>query len=91
MSVNLTNTLYNSEFVENLLKQVEDKIALLSNKDYKNAIYNLAASNITGYSDLLTCRDILEKVLKCHTCFVGCHEPRIEDIIQIVKSKINNC
>jgi len=80
---------YDYDFICSLKKQVEDKIALVSNKDYKNNIYNLGLnSNITSYTDLIDISEILEKILKCNTCYC---DLEIEDIISMVKSKLNNC
>ena len=39
---------YNDEFICDLLKQVDDKIALVTNKDYKNSIYDLGLKTKIG-------------------------------------------
>lgn len=82
---------YNNEFIGCLLKEVDDKISLISNKDYKTQIYNLGKSkNPASYSDLLFCHDILEKVLKCDSCFKQ-NDICIEDVVSVVKNKLQSC
>jgi len=86
---NITCGNYNEEFVCNLLKQVDDKIAFVTNKDYKNSIYNLGSkTRVTNYSDLIDIHNILNKILKCNSCYEGI---KIEDVVSMVKSKLNRC
>lgn len=86
-----TNANHDDVFVASLLKRVEDTIALVSNKDYKNNIYNLAVTRDMGtYSDLLQYRDILDKILKCHSCYND-EDFKIEDIVSQVLLAINKC
>lgn len=90
-NITYTQLNYDTEFIGCLLKEVEDKIALISNKDYKNNIYNLEViKNLGKYSDLITCKEILEKVLKCDSCFTE-NDIKIEDVITVVKMKLNKC
>lgn len=80
---------YNEEFVCNLKKQVDNKIALLSNKDYKNNVYVLGfKSQVSTHTDLITISEILDKILKCSSCYCDID---IEDVISIAKNKINQC
>lgn len=80
---------YNDEFICDLLKQVDDKIALVTNKDYKNSIYNLGLkAEATDYSDLMDVSNILNKILKCHSCYA---DIEIEDVISMAKDKLNKC
>lgn len=85
----ITCSNYNEEFICNLLKQVDDKIALVTNKDYKNSIYNLGMKfQATNYSDLIDISNILNKILKCHSCYT---DIEIEDVISMTKDKLNKC
>lgn len=80
---------YNEEFICKLLSEVDSKIALVSNKDYKNSVYNLGMKfQATNYSDLIDIRNILNKILKCHSCYEGIE---IEDVVNMVKNKLNKC
>jgi len=80
---------YNDEFICNLLKQVDSKIALVTNKDYKNNVYNLGLkSNATEHSDLIDIHNILNKILKCNSCY---EDIDIEDVVNLVKNKLNKC
>lgn len=80
---------YNEEFICDLLKQVDNKIALVTNKDYKNSIYNLGLKHkASDYSDLIDIQNILNKILNCSSCYEGID---IEDVVSMVKSKLNNC
>lgn len=80
---------YTEDFVEDLISEVESKIALISNKDYKNNIYNLGlCNNLDIASDLIAVRDILNKILKCNTCYC---DTNIQDVITIAKNKLNAC
>lgn len=89
MSVNITSTNYDSEFLCNLLKQIDDKISLISDKDYKNNIYDLGLNiNLSRYQSLLDLRDIIQRVIDCNACY---EEFDIEDIIFVAKNIINKC
>ena len=80
---------YNEEFICDLLKQVDDKIALVTNKDYKNSVYNLGMDfYATEYSDLIDIHNILNKILKCNSCY---EDVNIEDVVSMVKNKLNRC
>lgn len=80
---------YNSDFICNLLKEVDNKIAFGADKDYKNQIYVLGLNvNLMHYEDLTELSEILDRVLKCEDCYADLD---IEDIINKVKNKINNC
>jgi len=80
---------YNEEFICDLLSQVDNKIALVTTKDYKNSIYNLGMRfQATNYSDLIDIHNILNKILKCHSCY---EDVDIEDVVSIVKDKLNKC
>lgn len=82
------NTKYTEDFIENLLYQVDNKIALISNKDYKNNIYNLGlCENLQLGSELIQIREILSKILKCHSCY--CPEDA-ENIVLLTLNKLNN-
>ena len=49
-----TDVNYNEEFVSCLIRDVEKKLALVSNKDYKNIVYGLnLKSSIFQYKDLV--------------------------------------
>lgn len=80
---------YNDEFICNLLKQVDDRIALITNKDYKNNVYNLGLKfDATDHSDLIDLRNILDKILKCDSCY---EDIDIEDVVSLTKNKLNKC
>lgn len=80
---------YNDEFICNLQKEVQSKIALVTNKDYKNQIYGLGLkSNLAKYEDLLDASNILDKILKCASCY---SDINIEDVVSMVKSKLSKC
>lgn len=84
-----TNINYNNEFITCLIKDVDNKLALVGNKDYKNNIYGLGLKmNIEKYKDLITLRNILEKVLQCSSCY---KDIKIEDVVDIVKKELKNC
>lgn len=84
-----TCTNYNEEFICDLLKQVNNKIALVANKDYKNSVYNLGLRfKASNYSDLIDIHNILNKILKCHSCY---EDVNIEDVVHLVKNKLNKC
>lgn len=85
----ITCSNYNDEFICNLLKQVDDKIALVTNKDYKNQIYDLGMKfQATNYSDLIDISNILNKILKCNSCYA---DIEIEDVVSMVKDKLSKC
>lgn len=78
---------YNEDFITCLLKEVDDKIALLSNKDYKNNIYNLGLCvHVSKYMKLIQFKEILEKVMNCNSCYDSL---KIEDIVSQVKNELN--
>mgnify|MGYP003331309754 CR=1 FL=1 len=80
---------YNEEFICDLLKQVDNKIALVTNKDYKNSVYNLGLkSKAINHGDLIDIHNILNKILKCHSCY---EDIDIEDVVSMVKNKLNKC
>jgi hypothetical protein len=80
---------YNEQFICDLLKQVSDKIAFVTTRDYKNSAYNLGLKKyVTDYSDLLDIYQILNKILKCHSCY---EDVNIEDVVSLVKNKLNKC
>jgi len=91
MSITYTNLNYNNEFITCLKKEVDDKIAFVANKDYKGAIYNLGVSdNVGKYSDLIQMSEILDKILKCNSCYSE-NNIKVEDVISIIKSRLNKC
>jgi len=80
---------YNNEFICNLLKQVDNKVALGADKDYKNSIYVLGLkTNLDHYEELTELSEILNRVLKCEDCY---KDLDIEDIVNKVKNKLNKC
>lgn len=80
---------YNEEFLCNLLSQVDDKIALVSNRDYKDKIYNLGINkDASNYTDLLEYSRILNRILKCNTCY---EDVDLESTVSNIKSMLNNC
>ena len=80
---------YNEEFICDLLKQVDNKIALVTVRDYKNSAYNLGLKKyVNNYSYLIDIHNILTKILKCNTCYA---DVNIEDVVSMVKNKLNNC
>jgi len=80
---------YNEDELCGLLKEVNDKIALVSNRDYKNSIYNLGINkSIENYKDLLSMSSILDKILKCNSCY---EDIDLEEVVSNIKSKLNNC
>jgi hypothetical protein len=80
---------YNEGFIDNLKKQIQAKIALVSNKDYKNQVYSLGlSSHMDKYEDLLQLYTILDKILKCASCY---SDIEIEDVVSLTKSKLNLC
>jgi hypothetical protein len=80
---------YTQDYIEHLICEVDGKISLLSNKDYKNNIYNLGLCQSLGIAkDLITIRSILYKLTKCHSCYC---DSDTEDIVAITLNKLNNC
>lgn len=80
---------YNETFVRELINQVDDKIALITNKDYKNSVYDLGLhADVTKYSDLIEIQRILNKMLTCSECYEGYE---IGDIVSMVKNKLQKC
>lgn len=80
---------YNEEFICNLLSQVSNKIALITNKDYKNHIYNLGLKvDATIHGNLIDIHNILNKILKCDSCY---EDFDIEDIVNLTKNLLNKC
>lgn len=80
---------YNEEFICDLKNQVLAKIAFVTNKDYKNQIYNLGLKgNLTKQEDLIDIYNILDKILKCASCYEGIE---IADVVSMVKTKLSNC
>ena len=80
---------YDEEFIADLLKQVQNKISLITNKDYKNSIYNLGLHyDVTNHSNLLDIENILNKILKCDACY---EDFNIEDIVSLTKNLLNKC
>ena len=78
---------YDNVFINNLIKQLDNKIAFIADKDYKNSIYNLGlCGSIKEYKKLLRLRNILDKILKCDSCYAGMD---IENIVSIAKNLIN--
>jgi len=80
---------YDEEFITDLLKQVQNKISLITNTDYKNNIYNLGLKlDVTHHSNLLDIENILNKILKCNSCY---EDFDIEDIVSLTKNLLNKC
>lgn len=80
---------YNEEFICSLQKQVLDKIAFVTNKDYKNQVYSLGLNtNLAKQEELLDIYNILDKILKCTSCY---GEIEIADVVSMVKTKLSNC
>ncbi len=82
----MTNN-YDNEFLVCLQKEMEDKIAFISNKDYKYHVYNLGRDKKL-HTDLIDLSNILGNILKCNDCYADFN---IEDIVSLAKNKINNC
>ena len=84
-----TDVNYNEEFVSCLIRDVEKKISLVANKDYKNAIYGLnLKTDIAKYKDLVHISRILNRILECNSCY---EDFEIEDIVSMVKNELKNC
>jgi hypothetical protein len=84
-----TDVNYNEEFVLCLIRDVEKKLALVSNKDYKNIVYGLnLKSSIFQYKDLVHIIRILNRILECNSCY---QDFEIEDIVSMVKNELRNC
>ena len=80
---------YDSEFICDLLKQVDAKISLITNKDYKNNVYNLGLKfDATDHTDLIDLRNILDKILKCNSCY---EDFDISEIVSVTKNILNAC
>lgn len=78
---------YNDEFICNILVEINKKIALIGDKDYKNSIYNLGlCQSLENYKKLIRIKNILEKIQKCNSCYAGIN---IEDIVSVAKNLIN--
>lgn len=87
----ITNVNYDNEFIEDLLKQVESKIAFVSNRDYSNQIYDLGIKcKASDYTDLIELQGILDRILKCASCYSE-NDIKIEDVVALTKSKLNKC
>jgi hypothetical protein len=83
------NSPYNDEFICNLLKEVEDKIAFVTNRDYKNSQYDLGIlAKASDYTDLIDLSNILDRILKCNSCY---SDIKIEDVVSLAKTKLNSC
>lgn len=88
-NITITEVNYDGVFIKQLLSQVEGKIALVSNKDYKNNVYNLGHKNtLHTHSNLIDMRNILDKILECNSCY---EDFNIEDVISTAKNLINKC
>lgn len=80
---------YDEEFICGLKKEVDDKIALVSNKDYKNNVYVLGLkSKASHHTDLIEISRILDNLLNCYTCY---EDIKIEDVVTLAKNKLNQC
>jgi len=79
---------YNYSFIHNLQSQVNNKIALLGDKDIKNRKYALGLKEVSGYEDLLELSRILENILACSSCY---KDINIEDVVTFTKEKLNLC
>lgn len=89
MVVILTEVNYDESFICNLIKEIDDKISLVSDRDYKNQVYDLGlSSNAYNYTNLLDIRTILDKMLKCDNCY---EELCVEDVVGIAKNLLNRC
>jgi len=77
---------YNEEFIQNLQNQIYIKLAYVTNRDLANIKYNLGMKeDVLDYSLLNTYAEILDKIMKCSTCF-GCM--KIEDVVSQIKNKL---
>lgn len=77
---------YNEAFIENLRSEVLDKIAYITNRDIANQKYNLGLKEeLNEYNLLPDYIVILDKILKCSTCYRGF---KIEDIISQIKNQL---
>ena len=80
---------YNNDFICNLLKEVDNKIALGADKYYKNNIYVLGLkTNLDHYEELTELSEILNRILKCEDCY---KDLDIKDVVNKVKNKLNKC
>lgn len=87
----IVNSKYSEEFLCGLLKEVNDKIAYVTNKDYKNSVYNLGSHrNLGDYSDLIEMSRILDNIIKCNTCYND-EDVDIEQVVSMIKNELNNC
>ncbi len=83
------NVNYDYDFICDLKKQVDSKIAFVSNRDYKDSVYGLSLGiELDKYASLLEYSEILDKILKCHSCYKSL---KIENIISQIKNTLNNC
>ena len=87
----IVNSKYSEEFLCGLLKEVNDKIAYVTNKDYKNSVYKLGSHrNVGDYSDLIEMSRILDNIIKCNTCYND-EDVDIEQVVSMIKNELNNC
>jgi len=87
----IVNSKYSEEFLCGLLKEVNDKIAHVTNRDYKNSVYNLGSHrNVGDYSDLIEMSRILDNIIKCNTCYND-EDVDIEQVVSMIKNELNNC
>ena len=85
----ISNFNYNTDYICELLTEVDNKIAFVSNRDLKNSQYDLGLEiDVTKYTDLIEVSEILKKILACSSCY-SCF--KIEDIISMAKNKLNRC
>ncbi len=81
------HTIYTNDFIKNLQDQVSRKIAKTVNKENQNRKYDLGEEiNEEGIIKLTYYNNLLERLLKCDSCFKG-YDP--EDIVNIVKKNLN--
>ena len=87
----IVNSKYSEEFLCGLLKEVNDKIAHVTKRDYKNSVYNLGSHrNVGDYSDLIEMSRILDNIIKCNTCYND-EDVDIEQVVSMIKNELNNC
>lgn len=80
-------TLYNKEYLRSVQDDISKKLALFTNKDLKNSVYNLGLNpNIDKYDVIWEYWEILEKITECNSCY---NNQKIEDIITNIKNQLN--
>lgn len=87
MSKNNCDCGYSSEDIESLQLSIDSKLSQVVNRFRTSQKYDLGLQiNEDSYLSLADYSRILTRILNCDTCF---QDYKIEDIVSLIKNKIN--